>query len=311
MTELSQKILDDFQVRKSLRQKTLFIELLKNYIPSLQIESEGLIKTRNLVIGDLDKADAIFSAHYDTCAWMPVPNFIMPRNIFITLGYSFLLVIPIFLIVALMNLLLGLVTSHFWIHYWLSLLCACGILYLMIAGPANRHTANDNTSGVITLCEIYASLSSEEKERIAFVFFDLEEAGLIGSSRFRKKHKKQMKNKLLVNFDCVSDGDHILLSVNKAATKQYGQQIEDAFRDADNKHFLVFPSTKVYYPSDQANFDMTIAVAALKYKKGFGYYMNRIHTQRDTIFDQSNIALLCKRSIALIQSIPNNTPGLQ
>ena len=60
---------------------------------------------------------------------------------------------------------------------------------------------------------------------------------------------------------------------------------------------------KVYYPSDQAGFPMAIAVAALKYKKPFGYYMDRIHTKRDTVFDRSNIAYLTERTVAFIESI--------
>jgi len=311
MTELSQKILDTYQIRKTSKQKTAFIELLRQYIPSLIVESEGMIKTRNLVVGDVEKAEVILCAHYDTCAWMPVPNFIMPRNMIATLGYSLILIVPILLAVLLLNWLLGLVTADFWFHYWVSLICVIGFLYLMIAGPANRHTANDNTSGVVTLCEIYSQLSQEEREQVAFVFFDLEEAGLIGSARFRKKYKKQMRNKLLINFDCVSEGDHILLSVSKAAMGRYEKVIRAAFKDQDDKYFLIFPARKVYYPSDQANFDTTIAVAALKHRKGLGYYMNRIHTHRDTVFDKSNIDLLRRQIVDLIRRIPDNKPGLQ
>ena len=98
-----------------------------------------------------------------------------------------------------------------------------------------------------------------------------------------------MKDKLLINLDCVSDGDNFLLAVNKEARKHYYVQIKHAFTSGDKKQVLLDKAERVYYPSDQANFPMSIAVAALKRKKIFGYYMDRIHTSRDIIFDESNI----------------------
>ena len=86
-------------------------------------------------------------------------------------------------------------------------------MFLLMAGPANRHTANDNTSGVTTLLDIMTALPTEARESVAFVFFDLEEMGLFGSAGFANQHKQIAKNTLLVNFDCVSDGDTILFAL--------------------------------------------------------------------------------------------------
>ena len=38
MTGLSQKIFDNYQVRRTKKQKLAFIELLKNYFPDLKVE---------------------------------------------------------------------------------------------------------------------------------------------------------------------------------------------------------------------------------------------------------------------------------
>ena len=81
MTEITQKILADWQVRKTKKQKTAFIEFLRGYYPELQVEKSGLLRSRNLVIGDVASAKVVYTAHYDTCAFMPVPNFITPKNI--------------------------------------------------------------------------------------------------------------------------------------------------------------------------------------------------------------------------------------
>ena len=269
----------------------------------MTVQSAGVPKSNNLIIGNIQNARVILGAHYDTCARMPIPNFITPLNPLLSIAYSFVLVMPIFLAVLLINLLLNIVTEDFLIHYLISLTSMFGLLALMIVGPANSHTANDNTSGVITLCEIYANLPLEFKDNVAFVFFDNEEKGLLGSSAFRKKHKKQLNGKLLINFDCVSDGDHLLIAVNKNARKEYGEALSQAFTSIAEKNIIIKQAEKVYYPSDQAGFPNAVAVAALNHKKFLGFYMDKIHTKRDTVLDEKNITYLCDRVIKLLGKI--------
>mgnify|MGYP002508405661 CR=1 FL=1 len=61
---------------------------------------ETCFAAKNVVAGDPEKAKVIFSAHYDTCAVLPFPNFITPRNLFFYLCYQLMLVVPLFLVVA-------------------------------------------------------------------------------------------------------------------------------------------------------------------------------------------------------------------
>ena len=303
MTELSQKILDDFQVRKTKKQKQAFIHLLHTHIPELQVQELGISKSRNLIIGNPETAKVVLGAHYDTCARLPFPNFITPKKPLVSILYSILVVIPYVAAIFLLNHLLTYFIHNFWVHYWVCLAAYGLLMWGMLAGPANKHTANDNTSGVITLLEIYNSLSREQREQVCFVFFDNEEKGVIGSAQFRKKYKKVFQDKLLINYDCVSDGDTFLLGISKKANQKYYVPLSRAFSSTKEKTAMLENLKKVYYPSDQAGFPMAIAVAALKYKKPFGYYMDRIHTKRDTVFDRSNIAYLTERTVAFIESI--------
>lgn len=303
MTELSQKILDDFQVRKTKKQKQAFIHLLHTHIPELQVQELGITKSRNLMIGNPETAKVVLSAHYDTCARLPFPNFITPKKPLVSILYSILVVLPYVAAIFLLNHLLTYFIHNFWVHYWVCLAAYGLLMWGMLAGPANKHTANDNTSGVITLLEIYNSLSREQREQVCFVFFDNEEKGVIGSAQFRRKYKKVFQDKLLINYDCVSDGDTFLLGISKKANQKYHVPLSRAFISTQEKTAMLENLKKVYYPSDQAGFPMAIAVAALKYKKPFGYYMDRIHTKRDTVFDRSNIAYLTERTVAFIESI--------
>lgn len=303
MTQLSQEIFDHFQVRKTKKQKLAFIDLLHKHIPQLQVQEQGFPKSRNLVVGDPKTAKVILSAHYDTCSQLPFPNFIAPKKPLLSIGYSFLIVIPLIALVFLINVLAGFLKLDPLLTYWVSLSLYILFILLLLAGPANKHTANDNTSGVITLVEVYQALTPEQREQVCFVFFDNEEQGLIGSGQFRRKYKKEIKDTLLLNFDCVSDGDHFLLGITKQANQKYHVSIARAFTSTKEKTVMLENLKKVYYPSDQAGFPVAIAVASLKYKKPIGYYMNRIHTKRDTVFEEENIAYLTERTVQLIESI--------
>lgn len=317
MTDESRVIFNNYQIRKSKKQKTAFIEYVKQFAESrgykFSIEN-GSFGVRNIVIGDPDRAKAVFTAHYDTCPVLPVPNFITPKNILYYVIYQIILVVGIVAVllvsatglamlatVALDSVLTsedqaGLVFSVVWEAVYF------GGLILMLFGPANEHTANDNTSGVITLVEIMSALPEEAKDSFAFVFFDLEETGLIGSSAFAKKHKASMKNKLLLNFDCVSDGNNILLALKKGA-KGYAPLLEKCF--APNESFKVDVRSKnVFYPSDQAKFNCGVGIAALKYSKLLRTeYMDRIHTLKDTVFEEENIEFLKNCALCLADEL--------
>lgn len=303
MTPLSLTILEHYQVRKTKKQKAAFIDLLRQHFPQLQIQEGGFPRCRNIIIGDIENAKMVLTAHYDTCAQLPFPNFITPKNPLLSILYSVLLVVPIFIGVFLLNLLLNLVSADYWIHYWVSLAAYFGFFLLLVAGPANPHTVNDNTSGVITVCELLTVLTEEERSNAAFVFFDHEETGLIGSSLFRSKYKKEMQNKLLINFDCVSDGDHLLVCANKGARQNHAELLKEAFLPTETKSILFTKAEKTYYPSDQMGFKKAVAVAALKHNRFLGYYMDRIHTPKDTVMDKENIKLLCESIHRFLKSL--------
>ena len=303
MTELSQQIFERYQVRKTRKQKDAFLKLMQSHFPEATTQQGRFPKYKNLVIGDVETAKVVLTAHYDTCAQMLLPNFITPKNMLLSILYSFVIVIPMFVVAFLLGLLMGFLQIPAEIARWIILGCYFLFLYILIAGPANPNTANDNTSGVITLCELYACLEPSQRRKVAIVFFDMEESGLWGSAGFRKQYKEVMKQKLLINFDCIGDGDTMLLAVSKAAREKYAQQIDNSFIPPDNKSVMLAKAEKVYYPSDQMGFKESVAVAALKHKPFLGYYMDRIHTKRDTQLDKENIKLLCEGVLRFIKML--------
>lgn len=296
MHDISREILEKYQVRKTGAQKTAFIEFLRKKYPTLRVEKGGFLGSRNLVVGDPDRARVIFCAHYDTCAALPFPNLITPKNIFLYLLYSLLICVPFLALGGIAAWLLSFVTDSYWVLYWTFLgVYFASFFGLLFLGRPNTHTVNDNTSGVITLCELMESLDETAREQAAFVFFDHEENGLIGSQYFYKMHKPSLANTPVINFDCVSDGDQILLVQSKSFAKRYDGALRSAFTDADGLTVHFAKSSNTFYPSDQGNFPVSVGAAALK-RGRLGLYLDRIHTSRDTVMREENIHYLVAAS---------------
>lgn len=309
MREKYQALLGPYGVRKTKRQKAQFRAWLcriledMDYTPNEEKE-RGLVSSVNVTAGDPDRAEVLLTAHYDTCAVLPVPNFITPRNLPVYLAYQLLLCGGI--------LLLGIAAEVGVIFLWedCPMWAAMGAMYLvvgfcfwwMLAGPANRSNVNDNTSGVLTLLEIAHALPPEARERVCFVFFDNEEKGLLGSAAFAKRHKTARKKALVLNFDCVSHGDHLHLFPDRRVKKEADTMaaLETAFRGEGEKTVHVVRSFG-FYPSDQRAFFRGVGLCALRKHPIIGYYMNRIHTRRDTVLEEENIRLLRDGVLRLLE----------
>lgn len=269
MEQLRGALLGQHEVRRTAQQKTAFIAWVRAYAEELGVrvtveESGKVIRSRNIVFGDADKARTIITAHYDTCAWMPTGAVTTPGCW------------PLLVLTELMQLVLLL-----------------PMLAIMFFGVSNPHTANDNTSGVLLVLLLMARL--KDRPDVAFVLFDNEETGLWGSQAFMKAHP-QAARRFLLNLDCVGDGDTLLytgmprgLRMPQAVRLQRAMETvapRYGMRTADG----AFP--KWLYPSDQMLFPRGTALAALKGKKLL--YLNRIHTPRDTVLEERNILCLAE-----------------
>lgn len=299
-----QEILKSYQVRKTKNQKAAFEAYLKELLQQDEISVEamtfGMMKSRNLVVGDVAKAKAIFTAHYDTPAVMPVPNFITPCNFLIYLLYQIVLTLALFAIAGIAGAVFGIL--GFWPGYlaWLGTL---GLLFgLMIFGPANKHTANDNTSGVLALIKLIKEMPKEVRDQCAFVFFDHEEAGLLGSAGLANKYKNELKNTPVINMDCVGDGKNIMFVYGKKTCADMLPLLKE-LKAYGEYRVVLKTSSQAFYPSDQMSFKKGIGVAALNHARGLGYYMDKIHTKKDTVCDMENIDCLCSLMLQLAEGL--------
>lgn len=295
MTKLSQTIFDHYQTRKTKQQKEKFRHLIKEElaeqnIPVREEVSGKWIKNHNLIIGDVDSSDMILTAHYDTAAVLLIPNLIFPKNWLMNVVFGmavfFLVTLLYSVIYSLVGRFLPPLGSLLFLFFFL-----IGMMVLLFAGKANQHTANDNTSGVITLLEILDRIELDQA-KVSFILFDNEELGLFGSSAFRKANDKLLRDKVVINFDCVSDGDYLFFVQSKAARPETEPLLKAAFQDEAGKKMRITTSATTLFPSDHWSFKKHIGVVALRRLPVIGYYIPRLHTSRDTIFDRKNIKIL-------------------
>ena len=149
MTETTKVIFEKYQVRKSKKQKTAFIDYVKQVAASygydLKVE-KGSFGARNIVIGNADTAKVLYTAHYDTCPRLPFPNFITPKNFLFYLLYQ-ILIIAVFLVlffllmVALVFLISRLPLAEdtvYTLTIFLPQILWIAMVFLMMGGPANK-----------------------------------------------------------------------------------------------------------------------------------------------------------------------------
>ncbi len=307
MTETTRTIFEKYEIRKTAKQKKLFREFAVEKANELGYSAkvEESVTAKNIIVGNPETAKVVFTAHYDTCPALPFPNFITPKNVGIYILYNIALCIGIFVLAFAVGFGAGSLGYALQIPEAISTsiteLLYILVLVIMFAGPANKHTANDNTSGVTTLFDIMAAMPEELRHKAAFIFFDNEESGLLGSSAYAKKHKSVKENVPIINFDCVSDGSNFIFTFGKKANRDLIPLVEEAYK---SDSFSVEALTRSFiYPSDQINFHNGVGVAALKKSKRGILYMNRIHTKRDTVYTEENIEFLVDCSVKLTQAI--------
>ena len=313
---MEDEILQKYQVRKSNKQKTEFMDYLKHrlaesgYDPEKDIVVEtrwkGILKTSNIIVGNPEEAEVFMTAHYDTCAVIPFPNLMAPTNYFLFWTYQIILAVIIILFAGLIAFPIGLLTQSFWLSYNAFLWALIGLIFHLMFGFRNKHTANDNTSGVIAVTRILENLPQEHRKKVCVVYFDNEEKGLFGSMFFASKHKKTAKDKLLINLDCVGDGKHVVTMAKGAARKDknYSLLCDEFTRNAVGSEvvYLCKKMKPMMFPSDQTNFNKGIGVCALK-KSPIGMYVARIHTPFDTRCREENIDFLTRALVGFAEKI--------
>ncbi len=283
-----------YPVRKKYQDKTRFIEYVKQEVTEYKVEVQEKRKTRNIVIGDVENAKVVFTAHYDTPAASVIPNIMMPVNKIIYFGYTFAFVgiivaVSIFLAELLTKFLNAndrQITSVAYLGIYFSL------VYLTMLAFENKNNKNDNTSGTAAVMTLIKSLDKESN--VAFILFDNEEKGLIGSGQFNKHNKKMMESKPLINLDCIGNGNEIVVVINNEAMES-ASLLKESIVSNERYNVNFFNKKQAMGNSDQRHFKNGVGVFACHKGKHIKLYTPYIHTAKDTVADVENIKYLTER----------------
>ena len=296
MLENPMDVLEQFPIRKTKKQKQAFRDAVSDWLSRNGYECRvetGSLGARNLVIGDPEKAAFLITAHYDTCAAMPVPNLITPCNVVLFVLYQLVVTAVILLPPVLAGIAVGWLAGSVPAGQLVFLILIWANIALLLCGPANPRNANDNTSGVVTVLEIAGTMPKNQRGKVCFVLFDLEELGVIGSAAYRKAHKAQVEKQLVLNLDCVGDGNELMLFPTGKLKKDPKKMalLRTCCGCFGEKRVSLFEKGLAVYPSDQSNFPYGVGICALR-KGKLARYLSRIHTGRDTILEQTNVNIL-------------------
>lgn len=303
-------------VRKTKEQKSAFEKWVMarmrrmGYSPYIDgMNGKDKLKHRNIIVGDPQNAKLIVSAHYDTAATMGIPDWRIPRNLPVYLLFQGIILLGMLLLSLLVGTGLGLLTQSgdvliltFFGMYML-------LMLLMMFGKENKHNVNDNTSGVAALLETMQRLSPEVRENVAFILFDNQETGCRGSKWYGKQHVEIQTMQLLVDLNCVGDGEHFVISVPKMAEgkDEYAplrESLEKHITDA-GLHAGFFRRITVRGAGDYRRFVCGLGVSAYHQSAGIGYLMGRVHTSRDTVCDQKNLDALSAGLAEAVEKLNN------
>lgn len=232
---------------------------------------------KNVVIGNLQKAKIIIGAHYDTAPRMF--SWMMNHLVLFNIVLNVLMWVALPLIIIFMPFELALVV------YLIFMFVFFGYMLGFFAIP-NKHNINDNTSGVLTVLSLMHEIKSGD---VAYVFFDNEEKGLIGSLVLAQYLRKLKLYKHFIILDCVGVGDTI--TFYHYQSKRFAESVQSSFTNLDHPRFNHEVKKGGYFAtSDHLSFNRyaNVGIMAMQRKNG-RLVINNIHCEQDCYLDFENI----------------------
>jgi len=316
---LADRFFSKFETRARRKEKDAFLACAKEGFRELgytdaemSIQQSGL-GGKNLIIGAPD-ADVLFTAHYDT----PGRNGWLMMPCVKTVGMSLAALVGLFLFVVLAvpGILLNIFGTDIAHYATLDLLLRLFpiVIFFGILFIKNPHNHNDNTSGCIGVYNVATIIAENPtlRERCAFVLFDMEEQGLLGSGAFAKWRSKTYPGKeqsYVINLDCIGVGEHLILASTKKPIAEAERAKMAQFLQGEGFDTIEKTSSLLGYLSDHAKFDRGVMLAFLRRAKLGGLYIPNIHTGRDRECDLEQIERLSASVVKYVSEVCVGNPA--
>ena len=305
---ICERITELFPVRKTAAQKQAFRQWVMGEIGAMgypvRIEENDKGRQQNVIVGDPEHAQVTFTAHYDTPATILVPDLQIPRNYPVYLLWQLLMIGGMLLISLAVGLGVGLASGSgdaMLLGFFGAFLV---LMWLQLAGVANKYNVNDNTAGVAVLLETMQRIPAENREKVAFILFDNMEKGRKGSKAYARDHLEMQHTRFVVNADSVGVGDTFVVCAPSLAVQlpQYAV-IEKLLAGDESRQVRFYSSVTTRVNSDFRSFKCGVGIGAYRQVGGVGLYLGDLHTARDTQADQRNIECLAEAFSVLAEQI--------
>lgn len=301
MNAYAQRILRDFPVRHKRQEKenmrTYLIGQLRALGYDAKLQDSG--RAVNVVAGDPERVKLIFAAHYDTPLHELLPTVICPTRPATFLLYQALTPVLALALCFAVSVGVTFALNRPGLTLPLFIILLIGVLAYLRFGPAEKRTANDNTSGVATLLETAEKITPRYRADVAIVFLDGGSESMQGAKGFRKRYPSA-KEKPVICLDCVGSGDEILILPGKGArwNGELLDAINGSFENSERKTCYDKVDGLVHYPSDNRAFKNGVAICAVRHVKGFGRCI--LPTGKDNVIDDENIGILRDGLVRLV-----------
>lgn len=277
------------QKRYTKEEKEEFFEFLKDKLNKLDYSyretKTKFLNSLHLETETENDPKIVLLAHYDTSTTIPVWfEWIIRLS-----GHTRSLLIFIIMFSAYQLVLLSnnsLIIDVFRIGVVVSIIIP--LLFI-----PNKHTMNDNTSGILALLILAERISKDDnlKSKVKFVFTDNEEKALVGSFQLKKIWEKsvfQYSNSKIISIDSIGRGETAVISYNFVdnLAKELKKHMENDFEEVKSINMWFTPF------SDAFNFWRQGAVNINMMDKSIipgGYCIQDIHSKRDTYISEMNI----------------------
>lgn len=318
INEIAKALVDEHIARMSRSHKSNFRDFVVEYSKTLGYEAkvDDCFLAKNVIVGDLKKAKIVLTAHYDTPPNLPF-NFVKKQAVGLGVGSLALAGLGLIftdlalkngspqMIESAMNVAKGIAAIP-----TLAMAGSTGLaLYSMgLLGGENKNNYDDNTSGVLTLITLmnyYKSLPPEQRDEIAFVFFDNEEKGLFGSLCHRVKHLKKCKNQQFLNFDCVGVGKNVNVFHTGNEKSPLIENITEGFCETISRAGYTFNVKKstINSVSDHYSFVGTGGNVTILCDDIGDDITNHIHSKKDNTLDLDRISGISEMTAVAIDNM--------
>lgn len=305
---IAEQITGLFPVRRSNAQKKAFRQWVMGEIADLgwkaQVEQNDKGRQQNIVVGDPEQAEVIFTAHYDTPANILLPDIQIPRNYPVYLLHQIAVIGGMLLLSLIVGAAAGLASQSGDVMLLSFFGAFLALLLVQIHGPANKNNVNDNTSGVAALLEMMAIIPEESRPKAAFILFDNMEKGRKGSRAYARDHLEVQHTRFVVNLDSVGVGETLVVSAPSLAVRlpQY-TMLEKLLAAQKEMEARFYSSVTTRGNSDFRSFKCGVGITAYRNVSGVGLYLGDLHTARDIQADQGNIQCLARVLSTLVQQL--------